>query len=92
MLGSIQWEEINPHSGGDISVTFAPGAHVSLFDMVKVQIELKTLFTRDVDLVKIASCIILSTIVKYFEQSRERVYAPRLARSRQFSGYVHGGG
>ena len=35
----------------DILVSFAPNTKVSLFDMVRMQDELKTIFERDVDLI-----------------------------------------
>jgi predicted nucleotidyltransferase len=55
LFGSILREDFNSESDVDGLVTFAPDAQVSLFDMVKMQIELKTIFARDVDLVEKAS-------------------------------------
>jgi predicted nucleotidyltransferase len=55
LFGSILREDFRPDSDVDVLITFAPDAQVSLFDMVKMQIELKTMFARDVDLVEKAS-------------------------------------
>jgi predicted nucleotidyltransferase len=55
LFGSILREDFNPDSDVDVLVTFAPDAQVSLFDMVQMQLELKAIFTRDVDLVEKAS-------------------------------------
>jgi predicted nucleotidyltransferase len=55
LFGSILREDFNPDSDVDVLVTFEPIAQVSLFDMVQMQIELKAIFARDVDLVEKAS-------------------------------------
>jgi predicted nucleotidyltransferase len=55
LFGSILREDFNPDSDVDVLVTFAPDAQVTLFDMVMMQVELKALFARDVDLVEKAS-------------------------------------
>jgi hypothetical protein len=57
LFGSILRDDFNPDSDVDVLVTFSPGAQVSLFDMVKMQMELKILFGRDVDLVEKASLL-----------------------------------
>ena len=52
LFGSILREDFRPGSDVDVLVTFSPDAKVSLFDMVDMQDELKTIFKRDVDLVE----------------------------------------
>ncbi len=52
LFGSILREDFNPDSDVDVLVTFASDAKVSLFDMALMQIELKAIFARDVDLVE----------------------------------------
>jgi predicted nucleotidyltransferase len=74
LFGSILRDDFNPGSDMDVLVTFAPDAQVTLFDMVMMQIELKTLFARDVDLVEKAS---LYNPYRRHEilQTAKRVYA-----------------
>lgn len=55
LFGSILREDFNQESDVDVLVSFAPNAEISLFDLVKMEIELKELFGRDVDLVEKAS-------------------------------------
>ncbi len=55
LFGSILREDFHIDSDVDVLVTFAQDAQVSLFDMVKMQLELKVIFTHDVDLVEKAS-------------------------------------
>jgi uncharacterized protein len=57
LFGSVLREDHRPDSDVDILVTFAPDAQVSLFDLVKMQMELKALFEREVDLVEKASLL-----------------------------------
>ena len=52
LFGSVLREDFRPESDVDVLVTFAPGARVSLFDMVNMQMELKAMFDREVDLVE----------------------------------------
>jgi hypothetical protein len=74
LFGSVLREDFRPDSDVDVLVTFAPDAQVSLFDMVKMQTELKALFDRDVDLVEKAS---LQNPYRRREilQTAQRVYA-----------------
>ncbi|MBI5841121.1 MAG: nucleotidyltransferase family protein [Chloroflexi bacterium] len=51
IFGSALRADFRPDSDVDILVSFAPNAKVSLFDMVRMQDELKTIFGRDVDLI-----------------------------------------
>ena len=74
LFGSILREDFNPDSDVDVLVTFAPDAQVSRFDMVQMQLELKVIFARDVDLVEKAS---LNNPYRRREilQTAQRVYA-----------------
>jgi predicted nucleotidyltransferase len=51
IFGSALSADFRPDSDVDVLVSFAPQAHVTLFDMVHMQDELKAIFKRDVDLV-----------------------------------------
>ena len=51
IFGSALSADFRPDSDVDIMVSFAPEASVSLFDMARMQDELKKIFGRDVDLV-----------------------------------------
>ncbi len=55
LFGSILRDDFRPDSDVDVLVTFSPDAQVSLFDLVRMQIELKSIFHREVDLVEKAS-------------------------------------
>lgn len=52
IFGSALRDDFRPGSDVDVLVTFAPNAHISLFDMAQMQIELEALFSRPVDLVE----------------------------------------
>ena len=51
LFGSVLREDFSPESDVDVLVTFAPDAHLSLFDFVEMQDELSEIFERKVDLV-----------------------------------------
>jgi uncharacterized protein len=51
LFGSVLRADFGPNSDVDVLVSFAPQAHVTLFDMARMQAELKAIFKRDVDLV-----------------------------------------
>lgn len=51
LFGSVLREDFGPDSDVDVLVKFSPEARHSLFDMVRMQDELKALLGRDVDLV-----------------------------------------
>jgi predicted nucleotidyltransferase len=55
LFGSILRDDFRPDSDVDVLVTFAPDSRVSLFDLVRMEDELKNLFGRDVDLVERAA-------------------------------------
>ena len=51
-FGSVLREDFRPNSDIDLLVSFSPRAKVSLFDLVRMQNELKEIFGRNVDLVE----------------------------------------
>lgn len=51
IFGSALSADFRPDSDVDVLVSFAPQAHVTLFDMVHMQDELKSIFGREVDLI-----------------------------------------
>ena len=51
-FGSVLREDFRPGSDIDLLVSFNPKARISLFDLVRMQNELKGIFGRDVDLVE----------------------------------------
>jgi len=55
LFGSALRKDFAPNSDLDILVTFAPNAHVGLFEIAQMQIELESVFKRPVDLVEKAS-------------------------------------
>jgi predicted nucleotidyltransferase len=52
LFGSALREDFHSDSDIDVLVTFAPNTRVSLFDLVDMEDELKTVFGREVDLVE----------------------------------------
>ena len=52
LFGSVLREDFRPDSDVDVLVTFAPDVRYSLFDLVRIQDELKQIFGREVDLVE----------------------------------------
>ena len=51
-FGSILRGDFRPSSDIDLLISFSPKAKISLFDLVRMQNELKEIFGRDVDLVE----------------------------------------
>jgi uncharacterized protein len=51
IFGSALRGDFRPDSDLDVLVSFKPQVHVTLFDMVRMQEELKAIFGREVDLV-----------------------------------------
>lgn len=51
LFGSVLRDDFRPDSDIDVMVQFDPQAHPTLFDLVRMEDELKILFQRDVDLV-----------------------------------------
>ncbi len=52
VFGSILTEDFRPESDVDVLVTFAPDCRYTLFDLAKIQEQLRVIFNRDVDLVE----------------------------------------
>lgn len=52
LFGSVLREDFRPDSDLDVLISFAPDARRSLFDLVAMQEELKTVLGREVDLVE----------------------------------------
>lgn len=52
LFGSILRDDFRPDSDVDVLVSFAPDAKWSLWDIVKMQEELKAIFGREIDLVQ----------------------------------------
>ena len=50
LFGSVLRDDFKPDSDVDVIVAFAPEAHPTLFDMVRMQSELEKTFGRKVDL------------------------------------------
>jgi uncharacterized protein len=51
IFGSALRGDFGPDSDLDVLISFQPQAHVTLFDMVRMQDELKAIFGREVDLI-----------------------------------------
>jgi predicted nucleotidyltransferase len=51
-FGSVLREDFGPSSDIDLLVSFSPRTKISLFDLVRMQNELKEIFGREVDLVE----------------------------------------
>jgi len=52
LFGSALREDFRPDSDVDVLVSFSEEAHHSLFDLVRMQNELRLIFGREVDLVE----------------------------------------
>ena len=52
LFGSVLRDDFRPGSDIDLLVSFDPRAKISLFDLVRMQNELKEIFGREVDLVE----------------------------------------
>jgi predicted nucleotidyltransferase len=52
LFGSVLRNDFHSGSDIDLLVSFSPRAKISLFDLVRMQNELKEIFGRDVDLVE----------------------------------------
>ncbi|GBF82657.1 nucleotidyltransferase family protein [Aphanothece sacrum] len=51
LFGSVLRDDFNDKSDIDILIDFAPNAHPTLFTLVDIKDELKSIFNRDVDLI-----------------------------------------
>ena len=52
VFGSVLRDDFRPDSDVDVLVSIDPKAHIGLFEIVDMQIELETIFKRPVDLVE----------------------------------------
>ena len=52
IFGSVLRDDFRPDSDVDVLVSFTQDAHISLFDLAQMQVELEALFDRPVDLVE----------------------------------------
>jgi predicted nucleotidyltransferase len=52
LFGSVLREDFRPDSDIDVLISIDPEAHVSLFEIAQMQIELENMFKRPVDLVE----------------------------------------
>ncbi|MCX6060590.1 MAG: nucleotidyltransferase family protein [Chloroflexi bacterium] len=50
LFGSVLRPDFPPDSDVDIMLSFLPDAHITLFDMARMQEELQDIFKREVDL------------------------------------------
>lgn len=50
LFGSVLRPDFRPDSDVDIMLSFLPDAHITLFDMARMQEELQDIFKREVDL------------------------------------------
>ena len=76
LFGSVLREDFGPDSDIDVLVSFDQAARHTLFDMVRMEKELKTLFGREVDLAERAG---IETSRNYIRrrailQSAETIY------------------
>lgn len=51
LFGSVLRDDFGPDSDLDVLISFSPEARHSLFDLVRMQDELKRIFGREVDIV-----------------------------------------
>ena len=52
MFGSVLREDFRPDSDVDVLVSIDPKAHIGLFEIIDMQLELEKMFKRPVDLVE----------------------------------------
>lgn len=55
LFGSVLRDDFHAGSDVDVLVRFAPQAHPTLFDLVRMQAELSRIFNRKVDLIERAA-------------------------------------
>ena len=77
LFGSVLRDDFGPGSDIDVLVSFAEDARHSLFDMVRMEAELKEIFGREVDLVERAGVEQSRNYLrrKAILQSAETIYA-----------------
>jgi predicted nucleotidyltransferase len=52
VFGSVLREDFRPDSDIDVLITIDPGAHIGLFEIAQMQIELENMFKRSVDMIE----------------------------------------
>ena len=52
LFGSVLREDFNPESDIDVLISIDPQAHIGLFEIAQMQIELENMFKRPVDLLE----------------------------------------
>jgi len=57
LFGSVLRENFSTHSDVDVLISFSPKAQWSLFDLVRMRDELKSIFKHEVDLVEKSSLV-----------------------------------
>ena len=79
LFGSVLRQDFGPDSDVDVLVTFEQDAHVDLFDLVRMEEELRGIFGRAVDVVTIKSVESSRNYIRRREilQSAETVYVSR---------------
>ena len=77
LFGSVLRDDFGPDSDIDVLVAFKDGARHTLFDMVEMEEQLKTLFGREVDLAERAGIEMSRNYIrrKAILQSAETIYA-----------------
>ena len=77
LFGSVLREDFGPESDIDVLVSFDPAARHTLFDMVRMEEELKALFGREVDLAERAGIETSRNYIRRKDilQSAETIYA-----------------
>ena len=77
LFGSVLRDDFGPESDIDVLVAFRDGARHTLFDMVRMEEELKAIFGRDVDLTERAGIERSRNYIRRnaILQSAETIYA-----------------
>ena len=77
LFGSVLRDDFGPESDIDVLVSFDPAARHTLFDMVRMEEELKALFGREVDLAERAGIETSRNYIRRKDilQSAETIYA-----------------
>jgi uncharacterized protein len=64
LFGSVLTDEFRPDSDVDVLVTFAEDVHWTLFDLVDMEDELKTILGQEVDLVERVAVVQSSNYIR----------------------------
>jgi predicted nucleotidyltransferase len=79
LFGSALRDDLRPDSDLDVLVAFAEGTRRSLFDMVRMEAQLKDIFGREVDLVERRAVELSENYIRrrHILESVEPVYVTR---------------